>query len=156
MTGLRTFRERIASGLRIWGLKLGGKRSFLSNIWVHYGSIHLSMDCLCFSVYCMGKQSSIHLVRGKINCLAFFLFDRIRIVFILIIFHFVKRELETLLVHRFSSSTMPRRNLFKNCFHYWVLGGVNMAYWIYGPWFSYMYQPPSILISFITLWTVKI
>ncbi|EMR10628.1 hypothetical protein PNEG_01330 [Pneumocystis murina B123] len=78
-----------------------------------------------------------------------------RIVFILVILHFIKRELETLLVHRFSISTMPRRNLFKNCFHYWVLGGINMAYWVYGPWFSYLYQSPIILISFVILWMLS-
>lgn len=68
----------------------------------------------------------------------------------MIVGHFVKRELETLFVHRFSSSTMPFRNVFKNSFHYWVLAGANIAAWIYAP-SAPTAKEPNLIIMFAGL-----
>lgn len=55
-----------------------------------------------------------------------------RTAFYLALLHFLKREYETVYVHRFSNSTMPFFNLFKNSGHYWILSGVFLAFFIYG------------------------
>lgn len=51
----------------------------------------------------------------------------------MIIAHFLKREYETLYIHKFSNATMPFFNVYKNSAHYWGLAGVNIAYWVYAP-----------------------
>jgi very-long-chain enoyl-CoA reductase len=52
--------------------------------------------------------------------------------------HFLKREFETIFVHKFSRPTMPLGNLFKNCMYYWSFGAV-IGYPLCNP----SYVPPG-------------
>lgn len=51
----------------------------------------------------------------------------------LFMFHFLKREVETLFVHRFSNATMPIMRLPINCAHYWLLCGASVGYFLCHP-----------------------
>ncbi|GLB44856.1 putative 3-oxo-5-alpha-steroid 4-dehydrogenase [Lyophyllum shimeji] len=62
--------------------------------------------------------------------------DLQKLVYAMTLIHFIKRELETLFVHRFSHGTMPFRNVFKNSAHYHLLSGLALAYDVYRPKFS--------------------
>lgn len=52
-------------------------------------------------------------------------------------FHYGKRELETLFIHRFSNATMPLTNLFKNSVYYWGFAAF-VAFFVNHP----LYTPP--------------
>uniref|UniRef100_A0A670Y431 Uncharacterized protein n=1 Tax=Pseudonaja textilis TaxID=8673 RepID=A0A670Y431_PSETE len=52
-------------------------------------------------------------------------------------FHYIKRLIETIFVHRFSHGTMPLRNIVKNCFYYWGFAAW-LAFYINHP----LYTPP--------------
>lgn len=55
------------------------------------------------------------------------------VAYLLVLLHFLKREYETVFVHKFSNATMPVFNIFKNSSHYWILSGFNLSFFIYGP-----------------------
>eukprot|EP00601_Ochromonadales_sp_CCMP2298_P004241 CAMPEP_0173178524 /NCGR_PEP_ID=MMETSP1141-20130122/5588_1 /TAXON_ID=483371 /ORGANISM="non described non described, Strain CCMP2298" /LENGTH=303 /DNA_ID=CAMNT_0014101033 /DNA_START=67 /DNA_END=978 /DNA_ORIENTATION=+ len=60
--------------------------------------------------------------------------------------HFLKREFETLFIHKFSRPTMPLSNLFKNCTYYWTFGAV-IGY----PLCSPSFVPPSLTQVYVGL-----
>lgn len=68
--------------------------------------------------YYLSKQHQLHSTDSRYNPYLN------RLAYVLIVAHYLKREVETLFVHQFSQATMPFFNLFKNCFHYWVLNGL--------------------------------
>ncbi|KAI0911728.1 3-oxo-5-alpha-steroid 4-dehydrogenase-domain-containing protein [Ustulina deusta] len=53
--------------------------------------------------------------------------------FLMIMAHFVKRELEVLFVHKFSTNTMPAAFIVRNSLFYWVFAGLLGALEIYAP-----------------------
>ncbi|ANB13440.1 trans-2-enoyl-CoA reductase (NADPH) TSC13 [Sugiyamaella lignohabitans] len=55
------------------------------------------------------------------------------LIFGFVILHFLKREFETVFVHKFSLATMPLFNVFKNSGHYWGLSGILLGYFTYAP-----------------------
>lgn len=55
------------------------------------------------------------------------------IIFTLFQLHFIKRELETMFLHKFSANTMPAFNIFRNSAFYWLMAGVLSAWHVYAP-----------------------
>ena len=47
--------------------------------------------------------------------------------------HYLKREFETLCVHKFSNDTMPLKQIFVNSFHYFIMFGVFTMYFYLHP-----------------------
>ncbi len=69
--------------------------------------------------------------------------------FIMSTFHYGKRILESIFVHEFSNSTMPLKNLFINCAHYWVIYGLICGYSL----FNSNYKEPGYNVFMMVILT---
>ncbi|KAG8984878.1 3-oxo-5a-steroid 4- dehydrogenase [Tulasnella sp. 427] len=58
------------------------------------------------------------------------------LVYSMVMLHYLKREFETVFVHRFSHATMPAFNIIKNSAHYWLLSGLLLCGSTFAPWYS--------------------
>ena len=56
-----------------------------------------------------------------------------RAAFVMVMAHYIKREIETFFVHRFSNATMPFYRIFINPAHYWILCAAAIGYSVYRP-----------------------
>lgn len=74
------------------------------------------------------------------------------VAFILTMIHYIKRELESLFVHRFSKNSMPIVRVPINCGHYWVLFGFLVGYYLFHPKYISPWKDRQILVySFAAL-----
>jgi very-long-chain enoyl-CoA reductase len=51
-----------------------------------------------------------------------------QLLFLVFMAHFLKRELETIFLHKFSNASMPAFNIFRNSSHYWLSYGLVAAF----------------------------
>ncbi|KAI1343910.1 3-oxo-5-alpha-steroid 4-dehydrogenase-domain-containing protein [Xylariaceae sp. FL0016] len=70
--------------------------------------------------------------------------------FVMIMAHFLKRELEVMFVHKFSANTMPAQYIIRNSFFYWVAAGFFGALEVYAP-FSPAAKAENMTINYVGL-----
>ena len=68
-----------------------------------------------------------------------------KIAFVMLMFHYTKRELESAFVHRFSSDTMPWIRVIYNSAFYWGLSGFLVGYWLFHPQYTSAAHLPDVV-----------
>lgn len=71
----------------------------------------------------------------------------------MVLLHFLKREIETLFIHRFSSDTMPWTYIFRNSGHYWALAGAIFGYTVNHPSNALVVRTPMQTNLLLALYT---
>ena len=66
----------------------------------------------------------------------------------MVVAHFVKRELETLFLHKFSANTMPAAFIFRNSFFYWAAAGLLGGLEVYAPFSPAARAPDRSALSY--------
>eukprot|EP00828_Plagiopyla_frontata_P048523 TRINITY_DN9327_c0_g1_i1.p1 TRINITY_DN9327_c0_g1~~TRINITY_DN9327_c0_g1_i1.p1 ORF type:complete len:329 (-),score=37.63 TRINITY_DN9327_c0_g1_i1:63-1049(-) len=75
-------------------------------------------------------SSLLYFLASKMTALVFVQ----KLGYFLFMIHYLKREIETNSVHVFSKQSMPIFNLFKNCFHYWIIAGFSICFELFFWW----------------------
>jgi very-long-chain enoyl-CoA reductase len=76
------------------------------------------------------------------------------VAFLLGMAHFAKRELESVLVHRFSHGTMPVSSCVRNCLHYWLLCGLLTGLLVFDPAYTGGVQDRTTMAALVVVWAL--
>ena len=128
----------ICNGTTLFFKDLGVQISWRLVFFIEYlGPILILPIFYFFPILVYGEQAPPKTLSQKLS-------------FGLAICHYIKREIETCFVHRFSNATMPIIRLPINCLHYWFIFGVAVGYYLFHP----RYTPP--LFSDLTLYFIAL
>ncbi|RKP25862.1 3-oxo-5-alpha-steroid 4-dehydrogenase-domain-containing protein [Syncephalis pseudoplumigaleata] len=115
-----TFKDLVLNGMCVCVARLGPQVGWRTVFIVEYFG---PLVWHSFFYYCSSMVYGKHVQHSDLQVAAY----------AMAMGHYLKREFESICIHRFSNGTMPLRNIFKNSFHYHILGGMLIAYGVYGP-----------------------
>ncbi|WOO83977.1 Very-long-chain enoyl-CoA reductase [Vanrija pseudolonga] len=112
-------------------------------IWEYIGPIFINPALLYVSQYIWGPYEPSQLQLTVRN---------------LIVAHFVKRELESVFVHKFSRPSVPLTFVIRNCAYYWGITGGLIGLTLYRPGYGAVALKDSILNTpaWLNFWTAFI